>query len=242
MTLLLLAGSGEAQQIAQALADQELQTIASLAGVTRTPKEMAVPVRVGGFGGDEGFRDYLTKENITAVLDATHPFAARISNRSARICAEQDIPYCQVLRPGWVPKTGDHWVMIDAEEQAADYIAPGSKIFLATGRQTLGKFNNLLNCKLICRQIDPPDRPFPFPNGEFLVGRPPFSVAEERALFARLQIDWLVVKNAGGKASATKLTAARELGIKVAMINRPLAPDTPKVETVQAALAWVAGL
>ena len=121
-------------------------------------------------------------------------------------------------------------------------IAPGSTVFLATGRQTLEAFAGLSRCRLICRQIDPPDGPFPFPNGEFLVGRPPFSEADEVALFERLGVDWLVVKNAGGTPSRTKLDAARVLGIKVAMIARPPRPDAAIVETEAEAMAWVRDL
>ena len=242
MTLLLLAGTGEAVAIAQALSDGPLPVIASLAGATRLPRELAVPTRAGGFGGDAGFRAYLREAGITAVLDATHPFAARVSRRSARICHEEGLPYCQLLRPEWQPQEGDDWVMIECEEAAAEHIAPGSTVFLATGRQTLDRFANLAQCRLICRQIDPPDREFPFANGEFLVGRPPFSVEEEICLFKELKIDWLIVKNAGGEAPRSKLDAARQLGISVAMINRPEQPGGLKVTSVQAALDWVKAL
>jgi len=242
MTLLLLAGTTEAQQIAKALSDRGVPAVASLAGVTRAPRATGLDTRTGGFGGADGFRAFLRSAGISAVVDATHPFAHQISNRTADICAKNSIPYCQLLRPEWTPEAGDDWTCLNNEDEAAKYIAPGSTVFLATGRQTLDRFANLSNCRLICRQIDPPDRPFPFPNGEFLVGRPPFSIAEETELFKKLAVDWLVVKNAGGEAPRSKLIAARELGIKVAMINRPSQPVGPKVTTVAEALAWIEAL
>ncbi|MHA7851656.1 cobalt-precorrin-6A reductase [Roseovarius sp.] len=242
MTLLLLAGTGEAQMIARELAAEGSAAIASLAGATRAPKPTGLPTRIGGFGGTEGFRAYLTDAGISAVLDATHPFAHRISARSARICHELGLPYCQVLRPAWEPETGDDWTMLDHEEQAADHVAPGSTVFLATGRQTLARFANLSSCRLICRQIDPPEAPFPFPNGEFLIGRPPFAIADEINTFSRLGVDWLIVKNAGGEVPRTKLHAARQLAIPVIMLNRPRQSDAFRVETARQALDWVARL
>ncbi|SLN47824.1 Precorrin-6A reductase [Roseovarius albus] len=240
MTLLLLAGTSQAQKIAAELAAQGCDAIASLAGVTRSPKAIGIPTRVGGFGGSEEFRNYLTDNEITAVLDATHPFAADISSRSCSICRDEGVPYCQLLRPGWEPIDGDRWTLIDREEDAVQHIAPGSTVFLATGRQTLERFENLSSCRLICRQIDPPEGPFPFGNGEFLIGRPPFSVEEEVCLFKELGVDWLTVKNAGGQASYSKLEAARQLNIRVAMIRRPpLLEGATIVETVEAALDWV---
>jgi precorrin-6A/cobalt-precorrin-6A reductase len=43
-------------------------------------------------------------------------------------------------------------------------------------------------------------------------------------------------------ASATKLTAARELGIPVLMIARPPMPDAMRVATVGEAVSWVQSL
>ncbi len=240
MTLLILAGTGDAKRIVQAL--DGVDVVASLAGATRSPDELPVPTRVGGFGGAEGFRDYLSEAGITAVLDATHPYATRITARTAAICAELGMPFLQYLRPGWAPEPGDQWTEIAHEEEAALHVPPGATVFLGTGRQTLERFANLAGCRVICRQIDPPTEPFPFEGGEFLVGRPPFSVGDEVELFKRLCVDCLVVKNAGGAASRTKLTAARQLGIKVLMLARPSAGDWPIVSTVDDALDWVRAL
>ncbi|MDT8329078.1 MAG: precorrin-6A/cobalt-precorrin-6A reductase, partial [Roseovarius sp.] len=122
MTILLLAGTGEAQTLARALSEQGHAVVASLAGATRAPRALGVPMRIGGFGGEEGFQRYLQEAGIRAVLDATHPFAAYISNRSAAVCAARAIPYCQLLRPEWMPGPGDTWVFIDREEDAAAQI------------------------------------------------------------------------------------------------------------------------
>jgi precorrin-6A/cobalt-precorrin-6A reductase len=240
VTLLILGGTGEARDIAQRLVGTD--AIISLAGATRAPKAQGLPTRIGGFGGAEGFATFLQDENISAVLDATHPFASRITTRTAAVCDQAGLPYVQVLRPAWEPQAGDQWTQIYAEQEAASHIKKGATVFLGTGRQTLARFANLAGCTVICRQIDPPTQPFPFEGGQFLVGRPPFSVKDEVALFAKLGVDWLVVKNAGGAPSRAKLTAARKLGIPVLMMARPAQGDWAVVETVENALAWVAAL
>lgn len=240
MTLLILGGTGDARRLAQAV--EGADAVVSLAGATRAPDPLPLPTRVGGFGGADGFRAYLAQAGITAVLDATHPFASRITTRTAAICADQNIPYLQFLRPGWTPQPGDNWTEITREQDAAALIPLGQTVFLGTGRQTLDRFANLVGRRVICRQIDPPDGPFPFDGGEFLVGRPPFSVADETMLFSQLGVDVLIVKNAGGAASGTKLTAARDLGIPVLMIARPPQGDWPFVSTLDAALDWVRAL
>ncbi|OSP54283.1 cobalt-precorrin-6A reductase [Pseudoruegeria sp. SK021] len=239
-TVLLLAGTAEARMLAAAMADMPgVRGIASLAGATRHPEPLALPTRIGGFGGDAGFAAFLDAQGIDAVLDATHPFAARISARSWAICRDRGLPYLQVLRPAWHPGLGDRWTMIADEAEATRHIRRPATVFLATGRQTLAHFAALSDCRLYCRQIDAPEVPFPFANGAFLIGRPPFSVPDEAALFSRLKIDWLVVKNAGGQPSRSKLDAARQIGLPVLMIARPSATGAPEVETVAAALQWL---
>ena len=240
MTLLLLGGTGEARQIAQALHGQD--AVISLAGATRQPEKQPLPTRVGGFGGEAGFLAYVKEAGISAVLDATHPYARQITTRTARLCRAQGLPYVQFSRPPWTAEPGDHWIDIASETEAAAHIPDGSVVFLGTGRQTLERFANLQGREVICRQIDPPTGPFPFEGGRYLVGRPPFSVEDEVALFQELGVDFLVVKNAGGAPSRTKLTAARQLGIPVLMIARPPQGDWPVVTTTEAALAWVRGL
>lgn len=240
MTLLLLAGTGEARALARQLAYDGIRATASLAGATRDPAGLHLPTRSGGFGGEAGFRAYLRDHGITRVVDATHPFAQRITARSARVCAEMGLPYLYVLRPPWTAQPGDHWIAIDREEDAAAHVQPGQTVFLGTGRQTLDRFANLAHATIICRQIDPPTGPFPFPNGRFLVGRPPFPVAAEITLFRKLRVDWLVVKNAGGGLSRSKLDAARQLGLPVLMIIRPPPPQADTVATVEDALTWIA--
>lgn len=240
MKILLLAGSGESRILAEKLSNEGHEVLASLAGVTREVRRYATPTRTGGFGGDAGFRYYLKTEQPDLVIDATHPFAARISKRSVAICSKVGIPYVQLLRPEWHPKEGANWTMIGSPKEARDHVKPGSTVFLATGRQTLMDFGNLSDCHLICRQIDPPDEPFPFPNGEFLVGRPPFSIDDEISLFKRLGVDVLVVKNAGGAASRSKLDAARALGILILMIKRPAPTSAETLSNIDDVMAWVA--
>ncbi|WP_420863355.1 cobalt-precorrin-6A reductase [Algirhabdus cladophorae] len=240
--ILVLAGTGEAKELCARLRDADIDAVASLAGATRTPDALAVTTRHGGFGGADAFADYLAQEDIQAVVDATHPFASAMSLRSAEVCRTRGVGYLQLLRPAWASQKGDQWTLIDQEEDAARIIGPRSTVFLATGRQTLERFVNLQGRRVICRQIDPPTKPFPFEGGEYLIGRPPFTVLDETILFRQLGVDWLVVKNAGGTASRSKLDAARALKLRVAMINRPPQPEAPKVATVQEAFEWVKAL
>lgn len=241
MRILLLAGTSEARQIAAALKHRDgMSVTASVAAGTRAPAALGVPTRIGGFGGDAGFAAYLERERMGAVLDATHPFSAAISHRTARICGELGRPYAQLLRPSWRPAEGDLWHFAGDEASAAALVPEGARAFVGSGQQRLERFGAMNGRRVYVRQIEraPAFAP-PFDDGHWLVGTPPFSVADETALFRGLGIDWLIVRNAGGSSSRAKLDAARALGLDVAMIRRPMQPEAIRLDSVTAALGWL---
>lgn len=235
----MLAGTSQARELIGALPDG-VQVTASLAGVTREPVDLGCPTRVGGFGGVYGLVAYLWAEQIDTLVDATHPFAAQMTRQAAEAAARVGVRHVILQREGWSPQAGDDWQFIDDFEEVARIIPAGRTVFLGTGRQTLTQFSNMTGRRLLCRVIDPPQRAFPFEGGQFVVGRPPFSIAEEVAFFTQEAVDWLVVKNAGGARSRSKLDAARQLGLPVVMQRRPALPDAPVVRSVADCLAWLA--
>lgn len=232
MTLLLLAGAGEARGVAGGLAARGIDFAVWVPEGARVAQEWPAPCHHGPLAA------CLAAEMPTSVLDASHPFAAGTSHAAARHCAQRGVPYCLLRRPEWRAQAADRWTHVTSEADAAQHIAPGSTVLAASGREGLAHFAKLEQCYVYCRQIGAPDVPFPLPQGEWLVQQPPFSVEDETALFRHLGIDWLVLRNAGSIRAETKLTAARALGVQVAMIARPAPPDAPCVTTEAEALAW----
>ena len=48
-----------------------------------------------------------------------------------------------------------------------------------------------------------------------------------------------LAKNAGGSGAEAKLTAARDLGLPVIMVNRPALPDRPSFTTLAEVMHWI---
>jgi len=235
--ILLLAGTAEARALATALAARQVPVLASLAGAVREPKTLPVPTRIGGFGGAAGFVACLQAHAITKVIDATHPFAARITARTAELCQQGALPLLRLERRGWQPGPGDRWSWAADAAEAMALIPPGARVFLATGRQSLPGFAGL-DATAFARVIDPPEGLFPL-RGAWIIGRPPFALADEIALFGQLGITHLVAKDAGGAGNRAKLDAARALGLAVVLLRRPQPwPGLVVVERVEEALAW----
>jgi precorrin-6A/cobalt-precorrin-6A reductase len=91
---------------------------------------------------------------------------------------------------------------------------------------------------LLIRLITPPDPPLNLHNGQVLCQRGPFSLSSEQDLLRKYQIDSIVCKNSGGTTDA-KLLAARQLGLRVIMRQRPNRPTLPVAFDVPQAVEWL---
>jgi precorrin-6A/cobalt-precorrin-6A reductase len=237
-TVLVLGGTGEARRLPPVLLPA-YRVISSLAGRVADPALPAGEVRIGGFGGPEGLRDYLLTEHIDAVVDATHPFAATISANAATACATTGIPLLILRRPGYPPD--DAWLRVPSVAAAAAHLT-GERVFLTTGRQTLHHFADLSAPWFLLRCVDPPEPPLP-PRLKILLARGPFTVPGELALMRSHAVDVLITKDSGGPMTAAKLVAARELGVRVIVVDRPPTPSgVPVVPTVEAAAEYLSRL
>jgi precorrin-6A/cobalt-precorrin-6A reductase len=172
------------------------------------------------------------------VVDATHPFARRISASATRACAAVGVPLLRLERPGWTERPGDRWHRVpDLAAAAALVPRLGRRVLLTTGRQGLAAFAPV-GAWFLIRCVDPPDAPLPARH-ELLLDRGPYTLAGELALIARRGIDLIVTKDSGGAATEAKLRAARERQIPVIVVDRPPRPQAEAVATVGEALAWV---
>lgn len=242
-TVLILGGTAEARRLADALVAAHgdgLRVITSLAGRTTSPKLPKGDIREGGFGGADGLADYLTGNKCDLLIDATHPYAARISAHAAEAAARAETPRLQLLRPAWTQQPGDRWITVADMDGAVREISRRSDACLiTTGINDLAAFTPIRSTKLFVRLIENPIGTLPLADAEIIIGKPPYKESEELALFQMLGIDLLISKNAGGDGTRAKIDAARALGIEVIMIDRPALPGGETVGTVDAAVAWV---
>lgn len=242
--VLILGGTTEARRLAADLASRPgVRVTTSLAGRVSRPGPLAGDVRTGGFGGAEGLAAWLRERRVDALVDATHPFAARITAHAAHAAAATGTPVVLLRRPGWRAGPGDDWHPVGSLPEAADLLPGlGDRVFLTTGRLGLAAFAHLSGLHFVVRSVELPDPPLP-PDTRLLRDRGPFTVADETALLREHRVDVLVTKDSGGAATAAKLTAARDLGLPVVVVRRPPLPDgVPVVPDVPTALERLARL
>lgn len=240
--VLILGGTTEASALAAALAAAAVPAVLSYAGRVERPAPQPVPVRTGGFGGPEGLAAFLREGGFSHLVDATHPFAARISAHAVAAAAAAGVPLLALTRPAWTAGPGDRWQIVPDLAAAAEALGPAPRrVFLAIGRQGLAAFASAPQHIYLCRLVDPPAAPLPLPRAELVLDRGPFTEAGDRALMERHGTEIVVAKNAGGSGAAAKLAAARALGLPVVMVARPPAPPRPETDRIADVLAWIHG-
>lgn len=218
--ILILGGTAEARLLAAQLIEEGHSVTTSLAGRTVDPVLPEGEVRIGGFGGADGLAAYLRDEQFDRVIDATHPFARRISENAIKASAMSGIPLEQRLRPRWQKQPGDRWKSVATLEAAAEVLPQAATVFLALGRQYLDAFIGRDDCRFVIRMVDPPEAPLGFYDHMLVLGKPASDPDREVDLFTAHGITHLVCRNSGGPAGYAKIIAARRLALPVIMIER----------------------
>jgi precorrin-6A/cobalt-precorrin-6A reductase len=237
MRILLLGGIGEALRLARRLAVKH-ELSYSLAG--RHQPELPCKVRTGGFGGVEGLTDFLCQGDFEQLIDATHPYAAQISQHAVLAARQAGIPVWAYRRPPWQPEVGDDWRWVSDWSALNAALTGFHRPFFTIGLESLKHIQTIQTLPphqywlVRCLEM----QPAPVSRLTVLNARGPFSLEAELELLQRWRADVLVSKNSGGSAVAAKLKAARLLNIPVLMWQRPELPAVDaEFETVEAIAA-----
>ncbi|EJL05451.1 MULTISPECIES: cobalt-precorrin-6A reductase [Pseudomonas] len=215
--ILLLGGVTEALVIARTLGPRHIY---SLAGVGRVPTDLTCQVRVGGYGGAAGLAQFIRDQGIDLLLDATHPYAAQISQNAADAARACGIPCWALRRPAWQPQAGDDWREVADWAELIQALKPFHRPLFTLGREPLQHLNEIPPEQfwtLRALDIYPANE-----RCEVIGARGPFHIEGERELFERRQIDVLISKNSGSTATEPKLEVARERRVPVLVLKRPV--------------------
>jgi len=224
--VLLLGGVTEALAIARQLGPEHIY---SLAGIGRVPTDLDCQVRVGGYGGAQGLAQFIQEQGIDLLLDATHPYAAQISQNAVSAAQLSGIPCWALRRPAWQAQAGDDWREVSDWAELIDALQPFKRPLFTLGREPLQHLDEIPAEQFwTLRALDacPGNE-----RCEVIGARGPFLIDAERELFERRQIDVLISKNSGSSATEPKLEVARERGVPVLILKRPPLPDASRTFT-----------
>jgi len=252
MRLLILGGTGDAKQLAQALikaavlSARALEIIYSVAGLVRAP-QLECDVVSGGFSQFGGLAAYIRQRKIDALLDCTHPYALAMSSKAVDAAIETGIACWRLERPEWQAQVADDWRMFSGWDELLTQVAQYRSVFISSGQlptSVLKYFEGIVSAAdepqtQLLRTAVAPEHELPS-SMRWLKAIGPFELDAELALMREHRIDCIISKNSGGQATEAKLEVARRLGIPVLMLTRPLLPTCDmSFETLTAAQAHV---
>ena len=235
--ILILGRTDEAAQLADELGRQPgFDVLAS--GPDGEAPLPASRLRVGRFWGIEELVGWIRDHDVSAIVDATHPFVTTSTEQAAVAAALTGTPVVRLVRPAWEPGPGDRWHLVeDMVDAARAARLLGDRVFLTVGRRDVGVFAEEREWFLIRAEDLPEHLPV---RHEVVLARGPFSFDDELALLRQHGIEVLVTKNVGGNEMDARLVAARAVGIPVVMVDRPPLPTSiHTVSEVDAAMDWI---
>ncbi len=250
--ILLLGGTSEAAWFAAKLTEAGRPVLLSMA--TDTPvslrEDEMLRIRRGPLERND-IVDLLRENTVTLILDATHPFAVRISENARDAAQESSCRYVRYSRPTLVEE-GESVIWVDNHEDAAVRAAELQKpILLTTGSTVLSPYVKTAAAKsipLYARVLDRDAsvascRDAGLPESAVIRANGPFTVEDTAELLRGYSIGVLVSKDSGDAGGVReKLAAARRENCGIVLIRRP-AEDTrfPVLGSRKRLLSFVLG-
>lgn len=228
MRLLILGGTADGRKLATMLHQQSVEVIYSVAGLVRVP-DVGCKVVSGGFSQFGGLQRFVEQQNITAIVDVTHPYAERMTTTAQQVAEIKLIPYWRFHRPAWQVDDNSSWHEFSGWQSLISQLCDYSAILFTVGQVEPCLVEQLKNLsskhKLIIRTAAPAKFEL-LENMQWLKAIGPFTLDDELALMKKHKINALVSKNSGGESTSAKLAAAKQLQIPIYMQARPILPKT----------------
>jgi precorrin-6A/cobalt-precorrin-6A reductase len=229
--ILLIAGAGESGFLADALVSAGFRVLMS------TATDMALDVkdhpnlsRRCGELNPETLSALILERGIRAIVDASHPYASVIKVHARHAANELRIPYLRWQRPSLLDQA-DNVEWADSHDDAAcKAFSLGLPVLLTTGSRNLEPYaaeSRRTGIRVVARVLDHPDSikacdAAGISSENIIVGKGPFSVAQNVRAIKDLGIGILVTKDSGTIGGVPeKLEAARLENCRVVVVRRP---------------------
>ncbi|HZD58968.1 MAG TPA: precorrin-6A reductase [Anaerolineae bacterium] len=242
--ILILGGTTEARLLLEKLVEERISAIVSTAYAfaEKFIGKHHLIQHIAGKLNEEDLETLIREKNIDTVVDATHPFAQEISKSALQACKRLDVRYMRLERAGSGIDHYEKAYYVDSfEESAVLACSLGEALFVATGSNNAHIFAREAKRsgrKAYIRVL--PDEnsinkcfKAGFTNDEIIKGTGPFSYEDNYYLWKRLDVDVVVTKDSGPIGGfAEKVNAARDLEIRLVVINRPVEKGDNALESI----------
>ncbi len=235
--VLIFSGTTEGRKLAEGLAESGVPAVVCVA--TEYGKQVmdelpGIALHQGRMDGEE-IRAFMEQEPFLAAVDATHPFAAEVSENIRKSAALLGVPYLRLQR-NTKPDlgAGANRLCFSTNEQCRDaLLQTEGNILLTTGSKELAVYTRggELTERLYVRVL-PSEESIALCRQQGLAGKQiiamqgPFSEEMNMALIRQYQIRHLVTKETGHTGGfVEKASAAEKLGTALYVIGNPEKQD-----------------
>ena len=233
--ILLFAGTTEGRNLAEFLEKNQIPTevcVATQYGETLLEEGKYLHVHAGRLDETE-MEQQIQKQQITLVIDATHPYAVIVSQNIRRACSRTGTEYIRLARKetdaSWKQEMEDVTEVASVAEAAAFLAKKEGRIFAATGSKELSAYQVIPDYqdRVVARVLSTQEAVsecamLGFSGKNLICMQGPFTEDLNVAMLRQAQASWMVTKESG-KAGGflEKLRAAKKAGAKLVVIKRP---------------------
>lgn len=230
--ILVLSGTRDGRKVVEQLTASGHKVIASVVSDygARLLSTSDAAIAQGALSEEE-LASLLTDKNIKLIIDATHPYADKISTLARDLADRFRIKYLRYQRPGF-PMPDSDLIHRGGDYREAAHLAVqmGDTIFLTTGSKTLKVFTDLahqVGKRVIARVLPTTEvisycRECGLTPADIIAMQGPFSKEMNIAMLRQTGAEVLVTKDSGDVGgTGDKISAALELKIPVVVIARP---------------------
>lgn len=226
MKVLVVGGTADGRHLATQLHELGFDITYSIAGIVRKAT-LPCPVITGGFTQFGGLQQFVITNHITHIVDATHPFAKKMSNKIAQVSQSLTVPAIRFHRKQWPKTAQDNWVEVQQWPELIENVSGHESLFITAGQVTQTVLDQLAKQAkhVLLRTAMPVKVDLPN-NVTWIKAIGPFELDNEKKLIEEYKIDAIVSKNSGGESTYAKIQAAAEAGVVVYQFKRPALLDT----------------
>ena len=227
--ILLFGGTTEGRELCELLGRKNIKTLLCVAteyGEALIPTSDTLCVHTGRLD-KTAMENLLIKEKPRLVLDATHPYAAAVSDNICAACEKVNMKCLRILRE---TQTGDGCVGFPAIKELIGWLNKRSGIIFSTfGSKEAAALTAVTNYQeRVWLRILPDEAELSaclsagFRARHIICMQGPFSKELNTAMFRHTKADILLTKESGKAGGYTeKLEAARECGMTAVVLSRP---------------------
>lgn len=230
--ILVFSGTTEGRTLSDWLSSAGLDVhvrVATEYGAEVMDKKNGMEVGVGSCGGAEGIAEEIRSKGIGTVIDATHPYASRITEHIRQACEATSTDLIRVVRGRSAIEGGDV-IPVASVKDAVDYLCTvEGRVLAATGSKEIEEYARIpgYRDRVVARVLSTMDSmqkcvSLGFEGKNLICAQGPFSEESNYAALLQTGASFIVTKDSGAAGGfMEKVRAARRAGAKVVLVARP---------------------